>query len=244
VNDIITVIRKELKEAPYGVGQGDRRNGIVVAVVFFLLFGVIHPMNVRGALFEGLSLILLAVSGAFFTASGAPDAYAGERERRTLETLLTTRLGDVSIALGKIAACALVGWGASIALVASATVTVAVTERSWSVIPLARVAFVVVLALLVNILVAAAGIIASALSQTTRQALQVFTVVLMIIISGPVIAMRLNAPFKKRILATLASSSSQLAPLSVAMLVAFDVLLIGVALLICRRRSLLPDNPA
>jgi ABC-2 type transport system permease protein len=243
VNDIITVMRKELKEAPYGIGQGDRRGGIVVLVAFLLLFGVIHPMNARGALFDGLSFILLAASGAFFTASGAPDAYAGERERRTLETLLTTRLDVVSIALGKIAACALVGWGASTALVISASITVAVAERSWSAIPLARLGFGIILALFINILVAATGVIASALSQTTRQALQLFTVVMMVIISGPAIVARMNPGFRKRILATLASTSSQQALLSVVMLLALDLCLIGAALLICRRRALLTDNP-
>lgn len=243
MNDIITVVRKELKEAPYGVGQGDRRNGIIVFVTLLLLLGVIHPINVRGALFKGLALIILAAFGAFFTVSAAIDAYAGERERRTLDTLLTTRLGHVSIALGKIVSCALAGWCASTTFLISATVTVAIAERSLSVIPLARVAFAVLFALLVNTLISAAGIIASALSQTTRQAIQTFAFV-MIIISVPAIAARMNAPFKMRILATLAGPPSQLALLSVVLLVALDALSIGAALLICRRRMLLRDNSA
>ena len=44
-----------------------------------LLLGVIQPLNVRGALFKGLALIILAAFGAFFTVSAAIDAYAGEQ---------------------------------------------------------------------------------------------------------------------------------------------------------------------
>jgi len=39
------------------------------------------------------------------------DSFAGERERKTLETLLASRLSDRAILLGKIAALVSYGWG-------------------------------------------------------------------------------------------------------------------------------------
>ena len=47
----------------------------------------------------------------FYVSSLAVSAFAGERERHTLETLLATRLPDGAILLGKVLASVAYGWG-------------------------------------------------------------------------------------------------------------------------------------
>ncbi|MCS6827529.1 MAG: ABC transporter permease subunit [Caldilinea sp.] len=55
-----------------------------------------------GVLLAGLPLVLSAILSA--------DSLAGERERRTLETLLASRLSEQAILLGKMSAAVVLGW--------------------------------------------------------------------------------------------------------------------------------------
>jgi ABC-2 type transport system permease protein len=58
------------------------------------------------------------------------DAFAGERERHTLDTLLASPLSDRAILFGKVVASLLYGWGIGLAMLVLGLVTVNVVE--WS----------------------------------------------------------------------------------------------------------------
>jgi ABC-2 type transport system permease protein len=104
VRDVMTVFRKEMKEWLYAKGG-------LVSIVFNLLiymgiFGVVLPLaqveiwKVPNQLTVFYFFFLPSLIASTTTA----DAFAGERERKTLETLLSTRLSDRAIFLGKLAA--------------------------------------------------------------------------------------------------------------------------------------------
>ncbi len=65
----------------------------------------------------------------FMVLSMVTDAFAGERGRHTLETLLANRLSDQAILLGRRAASVIYGWGMSIASILLGAVTVNIAFR-------------------------------------------------------------------------------------------------------------------
>jgi ABC-type Na+ efflux pump permease subunit len=71
-------------------------------------------------------------SGVFFVAvfAVAPDTFAGERERHTLETLLASRLSDQAILIGKLAACTSYGWLLTIITIVVGVITI--NAANWS----------------------------------------------------------------------------------------------------------------
>ena len=70
-----------------------------------LLTGVVAPALQDGLLSRADTIMMLyVVFPCMLAASVCGDAFAGERERRTLETLLATPLSEFSILVGKLAA--------------------------------------------------------------------------------------------------------------------------------------------
>lgn len=108
MTDILTVARKELREI---VGGGSGRKGLFRELFFVFLFGVFFPLSQSEAWRSGamptvfVFMIPLLLAGPYVA-----DTFAGERERKTLETLLATRLPDSSIYLGKIIAVCTYAW--------------------------------------------------------------------------------------------------------------------------------------
>ena len=107
LEDILTVIWKELKEILHGTSKS-RSGGLTRMLLPVALAGVLLPARMGsdyltgpGPLF-GLAWILPMV-GIGLTV----DSFAGERERHTLETLLASRLSDQAILLGKVSASVL-----------------------------------------------------------------------------------------------------------------------------------------
>lgn len=97
------VLRKDLGDLTGRLGRGALTRTLVVVVVF----GLLVPLRYEGA--ANLPAFF-AVFMAFVPARiVAIDAYAGERERGTLEVLLASPLSDRGIAIGKIAAAAVYG---------------------------------------------------------------------------------------------------------------------------------------
>ena len=106
MRDVVTVLHKELWEI-----LGDRyarRGGLVQAIVGVLAFGFILPMNNKKLWVEGrpAAIVYYALTGIFAVAIAA-DAFAGERERKTLDTLLATPLSERAILFGKASAAIL-----------------------------------------------------------------------------------------------------------------------------------------
>src|SRR5215469_16297809 len=103
LQDVGTVLWKEWREIIKVATSGEGRPAMLA--FFMIIYGVLNPWAVGGRYltgfvpFMGMGSVLLVV-----TISVTVDAFAGERERHTLETLLSTRLSDEAILLGKLSA--------------------------------------------------------------------------------------------------------------------------------------------
>lgn len=104
MRDIITVFRKEMNEWLHA--KGGMASIFFNLLIFMGIFGVVLPLaqveiwKVPNQLTVFYFFFLPSMIASTTTA----DAFAGERERKTLETLLSTRLSDRAIFLGKLAA--------------------------------------------------------------------------------------------------------------------------------------------
>ena len=108
MTDILTVAGKELREI---VGGGSGRKGLIRELFFVFLFGVFFPLSQAEAWRSGaVPSVFVFMIPLFLAGPYIADTFAGERERKTLETLLATRLPDSSIYLGKILAVCTYAW--------------------------------------------------------------------------------------------------------------------------------------
>jgi ABC-2 type transport system permease protein len=108
MTDILTVARKELREI---VGGGSGRKSLIREIFFVFLFGVFFPLSQSDAWRSGaVPTVFVFMIPLFLAGPYVADTFAGERERKTLETLLATRLPDSSIYLGKILAVCTYAW--------------------------------------------------------------------------------------------------------------------------------------
>ena len=125
MSDLLTVARKELREILVG---GGRRAGLIRELMFVFLFGVFFPLSQGDAWRSGavptafVFMIPLLLAGPYVA-----DTFAGERERKTLETLLATRLPDHSIYLGKILAVCTYAWAITVLIVIASLVALNVS---------------------------------------------------------------------------------------------------------------------
>jgi ABC-2 type transport system permease protein len=129
VRDTVAVLEKELREV---VGERQsRRGGFVQAIVIIAVMGVLYPASTVHFWLSPhpLAIVYFAFFPGVLAVTVAADAFAGERERKTLETLLATPLGEWAILLGKAAAAVI--WSLAVTSVAflCAIVTVNVVAR-------------------------------------------------------------------------------------------------------------------
>lgn len=176
IADIRTILGKELKEILNA--RGKKRSGLFSVLIFAGIFGIYMPLtsgtdwvDTPISLFYWLWFPFLMVS------STIADAIAGERERHTLETLLASRLSDMAILLGKVAAALTYGWGMSMVIMLISLVTLNIAfgipdGTFYSYQPMLMVV-VVVFSFLVALLSAGIGIIVSLRAETVKQAQQV-----------------------------------------------------------------------
>jgi ABC-2 type transport system permease protein len=117
-----------------------------------------------------------------------PDAFPGERERHTLETLLSSRLPDAAILLGKISALVTYSFAAALLMLAAGCITVNLKVRTGLLLyrPGVLVTAIVFGALTAG-LVAAFGTVISLRAATVKQAQQVLTTAIMLLLVAPAI---------------------------------------------------------
>jgi ABC-2 type transport system permease protein len=175
--DIVTVMWKEWKELLES--QCSPRGGLLFLIVILAVFGIIFPLR-EGAGWAASPLPLLNAAWLpFFFLNGlVVDSFAGERERKTLETLLGTRLSDRAILFGKLGAAIAYGWGLTLLIAALALITVNVAARSdhWLLYSSTNALGILVLSLPGAGLAAGSGIFVSLRAPTVRQAYQQLTV--------------------------------------------------------------------
>src|SRR5687767_4048450 len=113
ITDILTVMWKELHEL--FLQRGTRRGTLTSVGLMLFLFAIVIPFQLGRAWVDTpVGLIYWCWLPFMMVNNVIADSFAGERERHTLETLLASRLPDLSILLGKVATAILYGWGTSI----------------------------------------------------------------------------------------------------------------------------------
>ena len=107
IRDAWTVMRKDLRELRPLHGLGFT---LFLALAVLFLFGFLVPLFLT----QATALPYLALLSIWLpwplTAGIVADAFAGERERRTLDMLFVTPLSGPAILLGKIGAATLYSW--------------------------------------------------------------------------------------------------------------------------------------
>jgi ABC-2 type transport system permease protein len=173
LEDIGTVVWKEFKEISQG--SKHRSTGVFRIVILLLFAGVLLPsqMGARylttAAPLAGLAWILPMV-GISLTV----DAFAGERERHTLETLLASRLPDEAILLGKLSASVLFAWALLMASLVLGVIAVNVTHPNGTLqfFPATSAVGLVAVSFLMATTVCSIAVLVSLRAATVRQAAQ------------------------------------------------------------------------
>jgi ABC-2 type transport system permease protein len=184
-NDILTVLRKELKEMtfPDGRFQGGTRSVLLLAGIGGLLF----PLTTGPRWFTSWTTVFSACFPAMILLNYTTDAFAGERERHTLETLLASRLPDRAILIGKILAIVTYGWGVVLVGQPIALVALNVANRGdhFLFFDPRILAAVVGISFVLAVLVSTAGVLISMTAPTVRVAAQRMIVPFMLVFVLP-----------------------------------------------------------
>ena len=185
IGDIKTVFWKEWQEIMVWGGARGKLGILLLAGVF----GIFLPLQSgRGWVETPAVLIYWTWVPLFLVSSVIADAFAGERERHTLETLLASRLSDRAILLGKFAAA--VAYGVSIAwlclLLGLVIVNLVHGAGELLLYPLNVAVGIVALTLLGAGLSAGAGVLVSLRASTVRQAQQTLSIAIMLLLFVPV----------------------------------------------------------
>jgi ABC-2 type transport system permease protein len=202
-NDVCTVIWKEWKEfiARSAQSRSERMKTIAVGVV---ILGII----LWRASFLANSLASLTVPSFVliqFLVGIMADSFAGERERRTLETLLASRLSNLSILIGKILAGVLLVWVLMLLTVGLGVASAYVRGDVRMPISMGDVAMILSIYLFLCCVLSCAAVLVSLRSSTVRQAIQTLAWSLMIVFFLVVFAVaRLSPEWRATLLRALA----------------------------------------
>ena len=186
--DIFTVARKEWLEFRDQLLRLKR--GGLSAVIVLLMLGIVTPLQM-GPMWLSSPLMLaywpLLSSGMVSTLIA--DAFAGERERHTLETLLATRLSDTSILLGKVLAAVLYGLLFTFAniIVGIISLSIARWGEGFQAPSAAHLGYMFLLVTLACSTLAGIGVFISLKAATVRQAQQTLGIIMMVLFIGPVL---------------------------------------------------------
>lgn len=241
--DVMTVLWKELKEILEFSGA---RSGWLRLALWFGVFGIFLPLQMQE---EWLSSPIVLYNWSWFplfvVSSVAAGAFAGERERHTLETLLASRLSDRAILFGKIAAGVIYGWGLTLPSILLGLVTVNVVRWQGTIqwyrpeIAVGGVVLSLVAALLGSVL----GAFASLRASTARQAQQTLSLINMLVLFVPLFGLQaLPAELKEQVWSVLAGLDlTRVVLIALAVLVALSVALLAATLARFRRARLILD---
>ncbi len=191
--DILTVARKEIAEAILMTG-GRSRVGLVFSI---LVFGIILPLQAGRAWVESnVAIGYWAWVPLYMTNSVAADSFAGERERKTLETLLASRLSDQAILYGKLVAAVLFGWGLTLANVVAGVVTVNAMQGFKSLIfyNQFQMAAILIVSLIMSLLAAGLGILVSLRATSVRMASQLIGIPATLLFFAPFVLLNILPP--------------------------------------------------
>ncbi|RPI22111.1 MAG: ABC-2 type transporter [Acidobacteria bacterium] len=182
--DICVIARKEWKE--YLTGQG-LKGGALNIVVLVVVFGIFLPAQFGPTFMKSpINLLFWAWVPAFLVIAAVADSFAGEKERRTLETLLASRLSDRAILIGKLAGIISYGWGLTVVCLLLGLISTNVIYARGRLLlpPLDMSLAILTLSFLVAHLTAEIGAVLSVKATSMRQVYQTMSLTWMALIFG------------------------------------------------------------
>lgn len=220
--DVLAVASKEWREL---LGQRGIR-GKAGITLFLVAFGVILPLQ-TGRQWITSPAVALAWSWVpmFLVSTMIADAFAGERERHTLETLLVTRLSDNAILFGKMAAAIGYAGGTTIASLLLAEVAVNLTDGRHALVLYSprMLLMMCVVGATGSLFVAALGVLISLRAATVRHAQQALSGTIVVVLLMPLVAVRLlPAEWKRNVIAS-PPAMWQLAVIGCGLLAVLDI---------------------
>ena len=243
MRDIWTVMWKELKEL--FARQGRFSGGITNFILVLVVFGVVMPWQLGRAWVDSpMMLLYWGWVPLTLLSNVVIDAFAGERERHTLETLLASRLPDRAILFGKMLAAIAYGLAVTVCslVLGIVTVNILVGQGALLLYPAATLAGALVASVLGATLIAGLGVLVSLHSASVRQASQMMGVAVLLVGLAPGLAIRGIAQYWKAQAHT--TNPFEMAILGFAMIAVFVVVdagLIGATMMRFRRSRLLLD---
>ena len=190
MSDTGAVFWKEWREVKEQFGSLKR--GGMAMLVMVGLFGLILPWQL-GEVWLAASIMLFywPFAATSFVINVVVDAFAGERERHTLETLLASPLSDRGILVGKYLAAVAHGVALVVVNLLVGIVTVNLVHGEGELLwwPGWRLAHILVLTVLAAAFVAGLGVFVSLRAATVRQAHQTFGIALVVILITPSIVL-------------------------------------------------------
>jgi ABC-2 type transport system permease protein len=179
IQDILTVMWKE-RNALFI--QPRSRYRLVVTFLVPIGLSIWMPWDTGRDWFQDYlpSLIITFALPLLVVGVMVPDSFAGERERKTLETLLASRLPDRAILFGKLLVAIGYGWAAAILALVVGLIVVNATQWTGSIgfyepqVLLADLC----LGFLISTLTASLGVVVSLRSKSVQEAQQVLTTIL------------------------------------------------------------------
>jgi ABC-2 type transport system permease protein len=242
INDIGTVLSKELSEI---LQQGGRR-GKMSMLVFVGVFGIFLPwQSGRYWITSSIPLFYFAWLPFMQVATVIADAFAGERERHTLETLLASRLPDRAILFGKVGAAVAYGWGFTMVSMVVGLITVNVISGHGRLLiySAGMGATIIAASLLTGFMSAGAGILISLRAATVRQAQQTLGLIMMGMTFVPVLGLQaLPIELRHQLILQLAGNGSrQLVVFLLVLGLLVDALLLAASIARFQRSRLILD---
>lgn len=177
MQDILTVIWKELRELVNL--RGRQRGGWMSMLILVGVFGILMPLQSgRSWFLTPLPILYYGWLPFTLVSSVIADSFAGERERHTLDTLLSSRLADTAILYGKILAALIYGWGLTMlcALLGVIALNVAYGQGRLLFFPVEVSVGIFIFSLLVSGFVSGLGVLISLRAASVRQAQQTFSI--------------------------------------------------------------------
>ena len=187
LDDLRAVVWKEWRELADQFDTRSRANLVIIAIVV-AQFCIVTPIFVgREWLTSASLLVTFPLLGSTIAVQPVIDAFAGERERHTLETLLASRLRDRAILAGKMLAAWVPASAVALAMFALGVAAVNVAHPAGGpMLPPAWLTLAVVLmTLLFPGFTIAAGVFVSLRAPTVRQAAQNFGYIFIAVLVAP-----------------------------------------------------------
>lgn len=171
---------------------GSRSRMILTVAIPVGYFGIFGPLQ-TGPEFvaEADPWFIATVLPLLTVMMTAPDSFAGERERKTLRSLLASRLSDSAVLTGKILFSILLAMGMMLFTLSLALVVVNTVDsrNGLTLIAADRMAYMLAVSLLLSAIAAGAAVLISLRSVTVQQAQQTLAAAFFLIpmVLGPIV---------------------------------------------------------